>query len=374
MNYGECEEAWQDKSRLDKEDLGAATPFGWFAGPEGIYATGAAGVILSIEDMVGDLLHMADGVMGLYQARLLPSLTMTFQARWVQELLEPRVLPRSILDKVVHPNIPFNGGTYPERTNYCYGLGQRVWSYRGIDVSSHTGMVAGQRTFLLRTRDDRLGIMIAANDSEIGMDLIRVIMYRILDDHLGLDPIDWEARLVGDWVRSISKRKIHNLMGPEWPLSPSPFTLTSKDIIGRYTHPVSGALEIIPLSDYTTANPHFQIISAAVGDDTTAPGPHYVSVFNKVWWTHIVLSPVSGRLVKWTLLQLFKVIDHKRENTGEWIYRGLTGRSCGTAYVAEDGIGMFGNFWGAGDGVPVVQARPEMLDVEVKAKMWFAKI
>jgi hypothetical protein len=66
--------------------------------------------------------------------------------------------------------------------------------HQGLIVS-HIGDVPGHMTHIARLPALGIGIFLGFNDD--GGHLVHIpIMYRLLDDLLGLEPIDWEERLI----------------------------------------------------------------------------------------------------------------------------------------------------------------------------------
>jgi CubicO group peptidase (beta-lactamase class C family) len=81
---------------------------------------------------------------------------------------------------------------YPELSASCYGLGWTVSSYRGHRIVSHGGALGSLVAFLPH---DDIGYAIVTN---LSTSLATVILYRALDQLLGLEPIDWRTRFLED--------------------------------------------------------------------------------------------------------------------------------------------------------------------------------
>jgi hypothetical protein len=118
----------------------------------------------------------------------------------------------------------------------AYGLGQWITTYRGHNIAAHYGQMPGQASYIMRLPDIGVGIAIMMNDGTSGWDLNRVIVNRMMDDLFGLDPVDWEERLMGDsFGRYTPLRAL-----PACPLAAP----AREEIIGEYFYPGYGKLTI----------------------------------------------------------------------------------------------------------------------------------
>jgi hypothetical protein len=55
---------------------------------------------------------------------------------WLRELLDPKILPKRVIDKTHDAVIPSTGQTaeFDEEGTLCYGLAQQTLNYRGHKV------------------------------------------------------------------------------------------------------------------------------------------------------------------------------------------------------------------------------------------------
>lgn len=82
--------------------------------------------------------------------------------------------------------------TFPEVTQFAYGLGWLIGQYRGHRVVSHKGGIDGFLTECMLLPDQGIGVVVLTNCwSELGP----AVAFRIFDELLGLEQIDWSARL-----------------------------------------------------------------------------------------------------------------------------------------------------------------------------------
>ena len=74
-----------------------------------------------------------------------------------------------------------------------YGAGQWRYSYQGHDIIEHGRSNPGYRTQVTRFPNDNLGIITLSND-EHGNSLLEAVKFRIADEILGLNQLDWNGR------------------------------------------------------------------------------------------------------------------------------------------------------------------------------------
>ena len=74
-----------------------------------------------------------------------------------------------------------------------YGAGQRRYSYQGHDIIEHGGSNPSYRNQVARFPNDNLGIITLSNDENRGS-LLELPKFRIVDEILGLNLLDWNDR------------------------------------------------------------------------------------------------------------------------------------------------------------------------------------
>lgn len=108
---------------------------------------------------------------------------------------DQQVIPQSILEDTVKPQIQMKSKSDdPEMTVPMYGLAQWTYKYRGFDVVEHTGAMPGQKSLIMRLPGKMIGVAIMVNDQQLGKLFNEVAKWRIIDDLLGLEPIDFKTR------------------------------------------------------------------------------------------------------------------------------------------------------------------------------------
>ncbi|MGH2795754.1 MAG: DUF3471 domain-containing protein, partial [Actinomycetota bacterium] len=157
---------------------------------------------------------------------------------------EPAVISRDTLAKVHMPQITIpEDRTFPESTRFGYGMGWLVGQYRGRRIVEHNGGVDGFLADCMLLPDDGIGVVVLTNCwSGLGPS----IAYRAFDQLLGLEPIDWSARLKErfDALFSAEKPAVERPRVADAPLLRAPGHYS-----GTYEHPGYGTFAIAAEGD-----------------------------------------------------------------------------------------------------------------------------
>jgi len=132
----------------------------------------------------------------------------------------------------------------PERGPETYGLATWVSTYRGHKWVQHGGGIDGFISQMAWLPNDDIGVMVLTNMSGESNPVPQTVVFRVFDDLLGLDPVDWnarnrksfeEGRARTDSIRA--KRMAERVPGtsPSHPLAA---------YAGRYTHEAYGTYEV----------------------------------------------------------------------------------------------------------------------------------
>lgn len=131
---------------------------------------------------------------------------------------------------------------FPEVGVPLYGLGWRIQTYRGHLAISHGGAIDGycaQTSFLPR---DGMGAVILTNLDDHSA--AQIVLYAIYDRLLGLDAIDWNARIR---QRTAALRELADAEAAQARTSRSAAggpAVALEAFAGRYHHPGYGGLEV----------------------------------------------------------------------------------------------------------------------------------
>ena len=106
---------------------------------------------------------------------------------------EPSVVSRETLARVHAPQITIHEDqTFPESTRFGYGMGWLIGQYRGHRIVEHNGGVDGFLADCMLLPDDGIGVVVLTNCwSGLGP----TVAFRVFDELLGFEPIDWSSRL-----------------------------------------------------------------------------------------------------------------------------------------------------------------------------------
>jgi CubicO group peptidase (beta-lactamase class C family) len=150
-------------------------------------AAPAGGLAVSANDMARWLwIQLHEGELPGHHGRL-------FSASAHREMWTPLVLqPIDPLPEALRATQPMF---------YTYALGWDVMDYRGAKVVWHGGAVFGFKTAVVLIPERHVGFSIEIN-SEDG-ELVRGLMYELLDHYLGLPYTDWLTRIQADKQRRI---------------------------------------------------------------------------------------------------------------------------------------------------------------------------
>jgi CubicO group peptidase (beta-lactamase class C family) len=131
--------------------------------------------------------------------------------------------------------------TFPASTRHGYGLGWLIGRYREHRLAHHNGGIDGYTTECMLLPDDGIGVAVLTNASSSGA-LASVVAYRVLDELLGLEPVDWSAQFRPRYDAALAgmgeARDARNVV----PGAPLPRPLDA--YAGQYQHPGYGTLAI----------------------------------------------------------------------------------------------------------------------------------
>ncbi|OCF34086.1 hypothetical protein I316_04033 [Kwoniella heveanensis BCC8398] len=278
-------------------------------------------------------------------------------ARWLRELLSPSVLPKHILAECSTPHIPSHHLVFREMSDTYYGYGQWSSNYRGYKVISHYGYNLGQQTVFVRIPEKGIAIGALNTDDEIGQSINEIVVYRALDELLGLAPKkqDWEREILGAWKKEQESdsgallnedRDHHNLKAEN--REEGPDLVVRDSVVGQFHHPAWGVMELCAFEPETNAQ-HSHLIQLLLSSVSDIIQPYSIAIMPGREDWYLLLSPTRDRdtqksqnEVRYTTIQIH---DH-HSSTGvvkDGIARLL---HWGDAWVDERGFGLFDNFWG----------------------------
>ena len=181
----------------------------------------------------------------------------TDMARWLlaqlgsgqldgRAVLSPSTVARQHLPHIVLPE----DRTFPASTRHAYGLGWMVGHYRDHRMLDHGGAIDGFEAECVLLPDDGIGVAVMTNASANAM--APVVAYRVLDELLGLVPLDWSADLKARVDAALGG--LQEARGARRVVSNAPLPRPLAAYAGEYEHPGYGVLTIT--ADGDTLRPH----------------------------------------------------------------------------------------------------------------------
>jgi hypothetical protein len=208
-----------------------------------------------------------------------------------------------------------------------------------------------------------VGFFLGINDDQIGNVIQPVIIYRLLDDIIGMDPIEWEESLI---TNDLQKKATYN----PFPDTPRPAP-GSAVLVGTYHNKGYGALELLdfkePGHSYMSganggADPkeYLEAIDTAMIAQPGISNPVMFAHIGKLYGSVYVFSHFDGPIFNVTSVD---VKDHPKGKLTAYV------RWTNVAvFVEGKGMGMFQNFWGGEE-----FKSPVEYQVEEEAEVWFRK-
>jgi hypothetical protein len=231
----------------------------------------------------------------------------------------------------------------------------------------HGGVLPGITTQILRVPSLGVGLMLAIEDTDFALPLVQVVVNRLLDDMMGLEPINWE---------DIMMTKHFKEEPEERPLITSPRPAPPAEAVtGQYQDPAYGLIDIqrVPaihstISTYLPAvsDELAAVIRAALKssrvEQIDVNRETYYAALPRLWTQGLIFTHFDGPLINVSIVMIQDKVD-----TGKPISRIL---GKGTAvFVEGKGVGMFEGFWSGIESRTAVEE-----DVESLAEVWFNRV
>jgi hypothetical protein len=209
--------------------------------------------------------------------------------------------------------------------------------------------------------------MLAIEDPDFSIALLQVLVNRVLDDIMQLDPSNWEEIMVTRLFKE----------GPDkGPAVSSPRPAPTRDaILGRYHDPAYGTMDIerVPAtpqglgdSPSTGSDELASVIRSALNssrvEQIDITREMYYAALPRLWTQGLIFTHFDG-----PLFNVSAIMIQDRMDNGTPIGRILSKGSA--VFVEGQGVGMFEGFW---QGNQVVGAVEE--DVASHAEVWFDRV
>jgi CubicO group peptidase (beta-lactamase class C family) len=153
-------------------------------------------------------------------------------ARWLAFHItgSPALLSEALWREMHRPQVEMPPAGEPELQQRHYAMGWICERYRGHPLVFHDGAVDGFTVHLGFLPETGQGVIVLVNRDDATAAL-NTVAYSAYDRLLGLDPIDWEARLAD---APIPLRDVRSV----------PIDFPLEEVVGTYEHPAYGALTV----------------------------------------------------------------------------------------------------------------------------------
>ncbi len=153
-----------------------------------------------------------------------------------QAVMSPATVTRQHAPHMVLPE----DRTFPASTRHAYGLGWMIGRYRDRRLAEHGGGIDGFQTECMLLPDDGIGVAVMTNTSSSAM--APVVAYRVLDELLNLEPLDWFSAFKPRFDAAMAG--IREVRGARRVVSGAPLPRPLDAYAGDYEHPGYGTLTI----------------------------------------------------------------------------------------------------------------------------------
>jgi CubicO group peptidase (beta-lactamase class C family) len=136
-----------------------------------------------------------------------------------------------------------SAGEFKEIGPESYGMGWVITSYRGHHNVWHNGGIDGFYALLTMLPEEELAVVILTN--RLGQPVPEIVAYKIYDQLLGLDPIDWGTR----YDQQFAKAKAAEQTAATNQKSGTNPSHPQKDYTGEYENPGYGKISIAAAGD-----------------------------------------------------------------------------------------------------------------------------
>lgn len=223
-------------------------------------------------------------------------------------------------------------------------------------MSRHNGVLPGAGSVVVRVPALGIGIIMTINEVDTGASLLDPIIYRVLDDMFGLEPIDWEDRLI---------------IGPMKKLPPAVKTPSDQrpgpscdTIVGSYYDQAYGYMNISNFDDVEFEVDPEDLLRAFKDIQPDSPKPSFVGLMSNIFSRGLLLTHFDGPIYNGTQIELATSLEGGKKKVVPVLHGAYT-----AIFVEGMGAGVFGNFWDGDTG-----REPAEDDVEAEAEVWFAKV
>ncbi|KAJ6588019.1 beta-lactamase/transpeptidase-like protein [Mycena capillaripes] len=295
-------------------------------------------------------------------------------AIWLQTLLDEgrhpvhgrTVIPEDAIRRVgagITVSTPV--AQFPELSPVVYGGGQRR------EYIYHGGSVRGFKSYIARIPSQDFGVAVLSNDQAFGYQIVDAIKFRIMDEYLNLEAIDWSARFQSLSIAGLKSRPIPTPRPPK-PVFPSlPFSA----LAGTYRNLGYGILELCFVSSDHLLSPNsascrklIREIPATLPSTLDPDVPTLLARWDGYEMTHISLAHFQHNV--FNASGFLSIPTGNSSDVPYWVQvLPRPGFMAEFSCEGNVGVGLRG-FWGAGENI----ASPHGESAEARAEAWFEKV
>ncbi|KAF8183036.1 beta-lactamase/transpeptidase-like protein [Mycena galopus ATCC 62051] len=299
---------------------------------------------------------------------------------WLQTLLaggrnpfdNTTVIPDDVIRRVASGvTVASPAAQFPELSPIVYGGGQMRGTYRGFEFIEHGGSVPGFKSQITRIPTQNFGVCVLSNDEPFGSQIVEAVKFRIMDEFLKLETVDWSARFKSLINTGFIQRPIPTPRAAN-PTLPS---ISFSALAGTYRDPGYGTLDLCLVSTDSSNASASESCRQIIDEIPTAlPGvldPHIPTLLAR--WKAFGVTHVSIAHFEHNLFNVTGVFSIPTGNSSDkpyWVQSDTHPNFVAEfSFDGKAGIGIRG-FWGAGNGVE----SPHGDSVKDRAEVWFEKI
>ncbi|KAF8626617.1 hypothetical protein AX15_004784 [Amanita polypyramis BW_CC] len=284
------------------------------------------------------------------------------------------VVPEGVLEHVSRGFMVTEGkASYPELSPKVYGSGQKRYSYRGHEIIEHPGHNPGFQSLVSRYPNDNLAIAFLSNDDNANW-LIEAVKWRITDEILGLNEIDWDSR-----YRSAINRIYHDMRDVvKDPVNARSPSAEFVDLEKAYSHLAYGTLrpcyvnKTHDISSYCSRVLNSSAVKRILEfSDLTIPT--FIIPFKRFFATHLRLTHFDKDTFNVSVIWSNKEVrEAEGYKDGEDVIVGLDGHyevEWVNAGKEGEGLAFRGGFW-IKEESDLESREPEGMGEE-SAEVWF---
>jgi CubicO group peptidase (beta-lactamase class C family) len=161
---------------------------------------------------------------------------------------EGQLISSGNLEQMHTPQMVIPGtNKWKELLNASYGLGWFIEPYRGYQTVHHGGNIDGFSALVAFIPAEKIGVVILTNME--GQPLPGIIAYRVFDQLLGLETIDWNARFHKDFLEGKAAQEASKQKSTAERKENHPPAHTLEEYCGEYEHPGYGIVTLSPDGD-----------------------------------------------------------------------------------------------------------------------------